>query len=42
MFEKFAAYLKDKARLTDKQLEQMRAATITKRLRKKAILVAGE
>lgn len=39
MFEKFAAYLKEKANLTDEQLEELRAVTIKKRLRKRQYLL---
>ncbi|CAL1518588.1 Crp/Fnr family transcriptional regulator [Chitinophaga sp. MM2321] len=39
MFEKFAAYLKEKASLTDEQLEEVRAVTINKRLRKRQYLL---
>jgi CRP-like cAMP-binding protein len=39
MFEKFAVYLKEKASLTDEQLEEVRAVTINKRLRKRQYLL---
>lgn len=39
MFEVFAAYLKEKARLTDEELEQVRAVTINRRLRKRQYLL---
>jgi CRP-like cAMP-binding protein len=39
MFEVFAAYLKEKANLTDEELEQVRAITVTKRLRKRQYLL---
>lgn len=39
MFERFAAYLKEKASLTDEQLEQVRAVTINKKLRKRQYLL---
>ncbi|HTN38055.1 MAG TPA: Crp/Fnr family transcriptional regulator [Arachidicoccus sp.] len=39
MFEKFAVYLKEKASLTDEQIEEVRAVTINKRLRKRQYLL---
>jgi CRP-like cAMP-binding protein len=39
MFEHLAAYLKENAHLTDEQLEQVRACTITKKLRKRQYLL---
>jgi CRP-like cAMP-binding protein len=39
MFEVFAAYLKEKADLSDEELEQVRAFTIEKRLRKRQYLL---
>jgi CRP-like cAMP-binding protein len=39
MFEVFAAYLKEKAGLTDQELEQVRAVTIPKKLRKRQYLL---
>lgn len=39
MFEKFAVYLMEKASLTDEQLEEVRAVTINKRLRKRQYLL---
>ena len=39
MFEKFAVYLKEKASLTDEQLEEVHAVTINKRLRKRQYLL---
>lgn len=39
MFEVFAAYLKEKAGLTDEELDQVRAVTINKRLRKRQYLL---
>lgn len=39
MFEVFAAYLKEKAGLTEEQLGQVRALTINKRLRKRQYLL---
>lgn len=39
MFEVFAAYLKEKAQLTDEEMEQVRAVTIHKRLRKRQYLL---
>lgn len=39
MFEVFAAYLKEKADLTDEELKQVRAVTIHKKLRKRQYLL---
>lgn len=39
MFEVFAAYLKEKANLTDEELNQVRAVTIHKKLRKRQYLL---
>ena len=39
MFEKLAVYLKEKASLTEEQLEEVRATTINKRLRKRQYLL---
>lgn len=39
MFEKFAAYLKERASLTSEQLDEIHAVTINKRLRKRQYLL---